>query len=78
MIPIPQYPFYSATINLFGGSQVHYYLDEEKGWELTVEELEKSYEKSKKDGIDVRALAVINPGNPTGQMLSKKKYGKYC
>ena len=29
MIPIPQYPLYSATIALYGGKQIGYYLDEE-------------------------------------------------
>lgn len=32
MIPIPQYPLYSALITLYGGKQVGYYLDEESGW----------------------------------------------
>lgn len=32
MIPIPQYPLYSATGTLIGASEVHYYLDEESGW----------------------------------------------
>jgi len=32
MIPIPQYPLYSALITLYGGQQVGYYLDEESGW----------------------------------------------
>jgi aspartate/methionine/tyrosine aminotransferase len=36
MIPIPQYPLYSATIDLYGGQQVHYYLNEQKEWGLDV------------------------------------------
>ncbi|MCX7648184.1 MAG: aminotransferase class I/II-fold pyridoxal phosphate-dependent enzyme, partial [Elusimicrobiales bacterium] len=40
MIPIPQYPLYSATIELYGAKQINYYLDEEKHWELNKEELE--------------------------------------
>jgi len=72
MIPIPQYPLYSASIDLFGGSQAHYYLNEEKDWELGIEELEKGYEEAKKKGLDVRGLVIINPGNPTGQLLKKE------
>lgn len=34
MIPIPQYPLYSATTTLYGGSMVPYYLNEETGWQL--------------------------------------------
>jgi aspartate/methionine/tyrosine aminotransferase len=69
MIPIPQYPLYSASIPLFGGSQVEYYLDEENSWGLSVAELEKGYETAKAKGVEPRALVIINPGNPTGQVL---------
>ena len=69
MIPIPQYPLYSATIPLLGGSPVSYYLNEETGWGLDVKELDSSYENANKKGILPRGLVVINPGNPTGQCL---------
>lgn len=36
MTPTPQYPLYSASLTLFGGQAVKYYLDEEKGWGLSV------------------------------------------
>lgn len=36
MIPIPQYPLYSASLALYGGSQVGYYLNEAGGWSLEV------------------------------------------
>jgi alanine transaminase len=71
MIPIPQYPLYSATIQLHGGQQIGYYLNEEKGWSLEVDELERSYKEATNRGVNVRALVIINPGNPTGQTLSK-------
>jgi len=41
MVPIPQYPLYSASIALYGGELVGYYLDEENGWGLDIGELEK-------------------------------------
>lgn len=41
MIPIPQYPLYSASCTLVGASEVHYFLDEEKGWNVSAEELKK-------------------------------------
>ena len=69
MIPIPQYPLYSATITLYGGTQVHYELDEKKGWRLSLDQLEDSYKKAVESGVRVRALCVINPGNPTGAVL---------
>jgi len=39
MIPIPQYPLYSAQMTLEKGTLIPYYLDEEKGWSLDAEEL---------------------------------------
>jgi alanine transaminase len=70
MLPIPQYPLYSASVALFGGTQVGYYLNEENGWSLSVEELNCSLRNARSLNIDVKALVIINPGNPTGQCLS--------
>ncbi|KAF2075223.1 hypothetical protein CYY_003484 [Polysphondylium violaceum] len=72
LIPIPQYPLYSATIELYNGSQLGYLLNEEKNWGLEVSELEKSYKEALAKGITPRALVIINPGNPTGQCLDRK------
>ncbi|ULU10453.1 hypothetical protein L3Y34_014621 [Caenorhabditis briggsae] len=70
MIPIPQYPLYSATIEEFGLGQVGYYLSESSNWSLDEAELERSFEEHSKE-YDIRVLCVINPGNPTGQVLSR-------
>ncbi|MCX6136456.1 MAG: aminotransferase class I/II-fold pyridoxal phosphate-dependent enzyme [Ignavibacteriales bacterium] len=72
MIPIPQYPLYSASIDLYGGKQIGYFLDEANGWQLSEAALVQSYESAKKSGINPVALVVINPGNPTGAVLSKE------
>ncbi|KAI3881390.1 hypothetical protein MKX03_000845 [Papaver bracteatum] len=72
LCPIPQYPLYSASIALHGGSLVPYYLDEATGWGLEVSELKKQLEDAKSKGITVRSLVVINPGNPTGQVLAEE------
>ncbi|TPX39958.1 hypothetical protein SeMB42_g06172 [Synchytrium endobioticum] len=71
MIPIPQYPLYTASIALFNGTPVPYYLDEEKDWSLSAQELTRSIKEARDQGVDVRALCVINPGNPAGQCLSE-------
>ena len=71
MIPIPQYPIYSAYIELNGGTQVNYYLNEEKNWALDLNELDRSIHDAKLKGVKVKSLAVINPGNPTGQVLTR-------
>lgn len=70
MVPVPQYPLYSASITLYGGELVPYYLDEEAGWALDINQLRKSLDIARSNGIQVRALVFINPGNPTGQCLS--------
>jgi alanine transaminase len=70
MIPIPQYPLYSATIRLYGGQQIGYFLDENNSWQLDEKILTESIEKAKAKGINPVAIAVINPGNPTGAVLS--------
>jgi len=72
MLPIPQYPLYSASIALLEGSAVPYYLNESDNWGLSVEELESSLKEAQSKGLNTRALVVINPGNPTGQVLTKE------
>lgn len=69
MIPIPQYPLYSATISEYSAQQVGYYLDEDNNWGLSVDELERSYQASL-ERCEPKAICIINPGNPTGQVLS--------
>jgi len=71
MIPIPQYPLYSASTEEFGLHQINYYLDEANNWALSIDELERSLEESKAH-CDPKVLCVINPGNPTGQVLPKE------
>jgi aspartate/methionine/tyrosine aminotransferase len=72
MIPIPQYPLYSATLALYGAKQIGYYLDENNHWQLNEKILTESIEKAESEGINPVAIAVINPGNPTGAVLSKE------
>ncbi|CAL4123543.1 unnamed protein product, partial [Meganyctiphanes norvegica] len=71
MIPIPQYPLYSATIAEFDLHQVGYYLDEDNHWGMDAKELKRALEESKKE-CQPKCLVVINPGNPTGQVLDKE------
>jgi aspartate/methionine/tyrosine aminotransferase len=72
MIPIPQYPLYSASIKAFGGTQVNYYPDEENDWALTRDALESAYNAATEQGTEVKVIVVINPGNPTGAILDEK------
>ncbi|KHO01725.1 Pyridoxal phosphate-dependent transferase, major domain protein [Metarhizium album ARSEF 1941] len=72
MIPMPQYPLYSATLSLLDAQPVPYYLDESKAWATSFETIKAAYEKGKADGLDVRCIVIINPGNPTGASLSEE------
>ncbi|XP_078139827.1 alanine aminotransferase 2-like [Centroberyx gerrardi] len=71
MIPIPQYPLYSAAISELEAVQVNYYLDEANCWALDIRELQRAYQAAKQH-CQPRVLCIINPGNPTGQVQSKK------
>ncbi|KCV69340.1 alanine transaminase [Fonticula alba] len=72
LIPIPQYPLYSAALTLMHGRPVPYGLNETAGWSMSVADLTASVRAARENGTDVRALVVINPGNPTGQCLSEE------
>ena len=72
LVPIPQYPLYTATLSVLDCRCCPYYLDEEAGWGTDMETIKKAYEDGVKDGTDIRAIVIINPGNPTGGSLPKK------
>ncbi len=71
MIPIPQYPLYSAAIRRAGGVQVNYYPHEESGWTLDRSILEEAIGPARAKGVNVKAVVVINPANPTGAVLPR-------
>jgi alanine transaminase len=70
MIPIPQYPLYSASLAEYNMDQVGYYLNEDKNWSLDLAELERSYSDALEQ-CQPRAIVIINPGNPTGNVLTR-------
>ncbi|KAM3569596.1 hypothetical protein VYU27_008304, partial [Nannochloropsis oceanica] len=71
LVPIPQYPLYSALTTLLNGELVPYYLREDDGWTLEAADLRAALSKARGRGVVVRGLVVINPGNPTGQLLTR-------
>jgi len=71
LIPIPQYPLYTATLAQHKGIALPYYLDESSGWSTSVSSIEQAIEKAHSEGIVAKALVIINPGNPTGSLLSE-------
>lgn len=73
LIPVPQYPLYTATITRLNGRAVPYYLSEEHGWALHPTELERALREARAQcDKTVKALAVINPANPTGALLNEQ------
>ncbi|RRT48405.1 hypothetical protein B296_00034357 [Ensete ventricosum] len=53
LVPVPQYPLYSATISLYGGSLVPYYLEEEANWGLDINHIHQSVAAARMKGICV-------------------------
>ena len=71
LVPIPQYPLYSALTTLYDGELIGYYLDETSDWSFTIDELIRATDQATARGVSVRALVIINPGNPTSAQLTK-------
>ncbi len=64
LVPMPDYPLWTAAVTLAGGKAVHYICDEENEWYPDLEDI-KSKITDKTKGI-----VVINPNNPTGAIYS--------
>jgi alanine-synthesizing transaminase len=60
LIPTPDYPLWTAAVNLAGGKAVYYICDEQADWYPDIADI-KSKITSR-----TRAMVIINPNNPTG------------
>ncbi|KAK8903935.1 hypothetical protein QC760_007372 [Botrytis cinerea] len=69
LVPIPQYPLYTASLSVLNAKCVPYYLDEARNWGTDLQAIKDAYAAAVKEGTDVRAIVIINPGNPTGASL---------
>ena len=82
LIPIPQYPLYTATLAQFNGVPLPYHLSEPDGWKTSLEEIKAALKSAESKGdVTPRALVIINPGNPTGALLdldTMKEIVKLC
>ena len=76
LIPIPQYPLYTATLAQYSGVPIPYYLEESSGWSTTVTGIEEALAKSHTEGVIPKGLVIINPGNPTGALLDEETQEK--
>ena len=66
LIPAPDYPLWTASTSLAGGTPVHYLCDETAGWAPDIADLEAKITDRTK------ALVVINPNNPTGAVYRRE------
>ncbi|KAI3398995.1 hypothetical protein diail_8022 [Diaporthe ilicicola] len=71
LVPIPQYPLYTASLAVLNATCVPYYLDESQNWGTDLSAIKKACADAKAQGVDVRAIVMINPGNPTGASLTE-------
>jgi alanine-synthesizing transaminase len=60
LIPTPDYPLWTASTSLAGGTPVHYRCDESSGWNPDIDDIRA------KITDHTKAIVVINPNNPTG------------
>ena len=75
LLPVPEYPLYTALATIHGSTLLPYYLEEEEGedsnWSINTEEIEQRLERMAREGtVKPTIMVVINPGNPTGSVLS--------
>lgn len=74
LVPVPQYPLYSAAISLFGGSLVPYYLEETANWGLDINNLHESVARAHSQGITVSiSLAFSLNKIPTSDIFETLK-----
>nr|CAD1840935.1 unnamed protein product [Ananas comosus var. bracteatus] len=70
LVPVPQYPLYSAAISLYGGSLVPYFLEEEANWGIDFNSIRQSVAAARSKGITVRAMVIINQETPPDNALN--------
>ncbi|MBA4418626.1 MAG: aminotransferase [Syntrophus sp. (in: bacteria)] len=65
LVPSPDYPLWTAAINLSGGKAVHYFCDEASDWNPDLKDMESKITSK------TRGIVVINPNNPTGAVYHR-------
>ena len=64
LLPMPDYPLWTAATSLSGGTPVHYLCDESNGWMPNIKDIRAKITPRTK------GIVVINPNNPTGVLYS--------
>lgn len=65
LIPAPDYPLWTASVKLAGGTPVHYLCDEAQDWFPDIADIKS------KITSNTKAIVLINPNNPTGAVYDK-------
>lgn len=66
LIPTPDYPLWTAAVNLAGGTAVHYRCDELANWYPDLRDMER------KITYRTKGIVLINPNNPTGAVYPRE------
>ena len=62
LVPAPDYPLWTASVSLSGGTPVHYMCDEQADWAPSIEDI------ASKITPRTKGIVIINPNNPTGAL----------
>ncbi len=65
LVPMPDYPLWTAAVRISGGVARHYICDENNGWCPDIDNIKSLIKK------ETKAIVIINPNNPTGAVYSK-------
>lgn len=65
LIPAPDYPLWTASVSLAGGTPRHYTCDEQADWFPDINDIKS------KINSNTKAIVIINPNNPTGSVYSE-------
>ncbi|MGF1917434.1 pyridoxal phosphate-dependent aminotransferase [Enterococcus faecalis] len=66
LVPMPDYPLWTASVSLAGGTPVHYICDEQVEWYPDIDDIKS------KITSNTKAIVIINPNNPTGALYPKE------
>lgn len=66
LVPMPDYPLWTASVKLAGGEPIHYLCDEDNEWNPDIEDIKSKITKNTK------GIVIINPNNPTGALYSEE------
>ena len=64
LVPAPDYPLWTASVSLSGGTPVHYMCDEQAEWAPDIQDIASKITPATK------GIVIINPNNPTGALYS--------